>query len=167
MSYRETYFLKILWYLPLPKMSYTGCALTPCSAISQPPAWAQNNRGGVGVATSGGWGLCRNNHMQKISCRSYSGDGCSPRPTDGGTPQRGFNHRPHVRDCLSGSERHVFKVKKLRKGGNGLKTPLSGIDKRQISHHWLKLALPCQHMLPWISATYPGWNWIFQLDAMQ
>ncbi len=133
---------------------------------------------GSWIVSRGGGGLCHHHNKQKAFCISYTGDGSSYAPTDGGASSCGFSHRWHLWHCLGMLECLVFKVKMLLKGVNDLRTFRSEAQnqkKKQIvappkdisplhcedySEGKMVIAdsyqaLLCQHLLPWISGTYP------------
>jgi hypothetical protein len=56
---------------------YTGCVATPCSALSQASCQSQDDQRWAGLLPEGmGAHVGIKKYMQKVSLRSYSGDGC-------------------------------------------------------------------------------------------
>ncbi len=69
---------------------YTGCAVTPCSPISQASCRSPDDRRGVALPQEDVGGHVGVNHTQKVSRKGGNGNNSGQTPRGSGKPLRGF-----------------------------------------------------------------------------
>ncbi len=74
----------------LSKIVYTGCSITPCSAISQASCRSPDDRRGAALPQEDVGGHVGVNHTQKVSRK---GDQSGQTPSGSGDPLRPFSRR--------------------------------------------------------------------------
>ncbi len=75
---------------PTPNMDSTGCAVTPCSAISQASCRSPDDRRGAALPLEDVGEHVGENHIQKVFRKGGNGNHSSPKPRGSGAPLLGF-----------------------------------------------------------------------------
>jgi hypothetical protein len=73
-----------------PSTQRIGCAVTPCSAISQVSCQSPDDRRGAALPQEDVGGHVGVNHTQKVSRKGGNGDNSGQTPRGSGEPLRGF-----------------------------------------------------------------------------
>ncbi len=79
------------WLLVVKNLcSYNGCAVTPCSPISQASCRSPDDRRGAALPQEDVGGHVGVNHTQKVSRKGGNGENSGQTPRGSGEPLRGF-----------------------------------------------------------------------------